>query len=725
MTLPASGKAAYDRVIGRRMRSISMATWLALAVLAVTVTALVAASVVSITVGDDIAENLSSGQLRGLASLKSDEVERYLSSLENRVRELAGGPELGAAAERFSTAYAQLGSEIDDLTAAEADVALAYRDVYGPTLEATLGVTIGWQNLLPTTARATYLQSEYVVLPELDPSEYRLVDDARDGTTWSETHRELHPRFLDITERLRLADLVIVDPSGLEVVYSAAKGLNFASSLDVGPHSGGALAALVRRVLGDPEAGSVAFADFSASIAHGGVPIAHFAAPVFVDGAVVGVLAFSVSSEELTEIMVIGPNGAGDGDIETSETYIVGRNGRMRSAARLFAEDPEAYLEQVAAAGTATESERTAMASTGTTAVFQSALSGDDVEVAFSGTEEAADRANFLGRAVRSTFENVDYEGVTWTVVSEVTVEEFDQPVADFRRSVLIAVTVFVIIVTFATVAWAGRAFLPLRAMSERLRKIHVGEELEGGAARGSGPREFADLAESIDQMLVALAGRQAELEAATEQRLDTVRSLLPPVIAERVEAGDVQVLDQIPQAGIVVLSIDGLGHTPGETEVEAHRAMLDRVLEVLDELATAHGLDRVKIVGDAYFAGCGLTQAFLDHAPRSVAFALDARSALREVADDIGHHIDVAAGIHVGPVTTGLSGSARLVYDLWGETVSTAHDLARSAATGEVLVSDQVRVRLPDDYTVVQRGEGTPPVWEVVGERVGQEAAP
>ena len=226
--------------------------------------------------------------------------------------------------------------------------------------------------------------------------------------------------------------------------------------------------------------------------------------------------------------------------------------------------------------------------------------------------------------------------------------------------------------------------------------------------------------------MLVSLHAREAELAAATEQRLDTLRSLLPPGIAQRVEAGDRQMLDQIPQAGIVVLIADDLGEMARIRDEEKRRGVLDRIVEELDSLAALHGLERVKIVGDAYVAGCGLTHPYLDPAPRSVAFALDARDAYREIGRDVAVSAHMSAGIHVGPVTLGLAGSTRLVYDAWGDTVATAHFLARTAPTDTILVSDEVKSLLPEGIAVTRwNEEGATPVWEVsIAHRMAEEVS-
>ena len=147
----------------------------------------------------------------------------------------------------------------------------------------------------------------------------------------------------------------------------------------------------------------------------------------------------------------------------------------------------------------------------------------------------------------------------------------------------------------------------------------------------------------------------------------------------------------------------------------------IDQLVDEVDGLAALHGLERIKLVGDMYFAGCGLSQPYLDHVPRSAAFALEARDAIRELSEGYLIHPEVGAGIDSGPVTVGLSGSSRLVYDAWGETTTAAHYLARLAKPGEILISETVKGLLPPDIAVSVRGE-QPPVWEITGHRVAED---
>ena len=218
-------------------------------------------------------------------------------------------------------------------------------------------------------AAAVYLQAAYIARSPLAIDEKRLLTDAEDGSSWTEVHKELHPLFRASADRLGFADLYLIEPENVMIVYSSNKRIDFATSLDNGPHSGTALANLVRRVASSGEAGVVNGVDFTTYTPGFDNPTAFAATPLFDGDTLVGVLAVSLSGDTIDEIMT---RDWRDGRLgETGEIFLVGSDARMRSDSRAFLEDPEAYLARVEEIGSATAEERNQMATLGTTVLFQ------------------------------------------------------------------------------------------------------------------------------------------------------------------------------------------------------------------------------------------------------------------------------------------------------------------------------------------------------------------
>ena len=288
----------------------------------------------------------------------------------------------------------------------------------------------------------------------------------------------------------------------------------------------------------------------------------------------------------------------------------------------------------------------------------------------------------------------------------------------------LLGAVVFVIVLTFATVAWANRTVRPVRIISDRLRLGHRQTVTIADELPPRSPLEFRGLARRFDAMNTALRTREDQVREAADERRQLLGRLLPVAVARRVEAGDRKVIDEVPRATLVVLVVEGLDQYARSAAGDAN-GRLGGVIDELDQIALHHGVERVKIIGDAYYGACGVTRPYLDQVPRTVAFAIDVRDAIRERGRDDGSELDVRIGVHTGPVSVGLIGSSRLVYDLWGSTVSEAHTLAATAAIGDILLSDPARERLPDhiDVTTAERVDGQNH-WRLVPRDVGEPAS-
>jgi class 3 adenylate cyclase len=701
------------------MRNVSVATRLAVAIVVVAVVSLITTTLVGVVTGDRLSDGLLEAQFKATRTSKADEIETYLDAIANQTAIVAASPMTTDAAQRFTAAYNELArTDPDDLEAHNEELLTFYRDEYVPALEAVRGEEIRIRDVAPATPAGLYLQGTFLAGADEFGVAPRAIDDPADGSAWSEVHRELHPAFRSILDDVGFGDLYLIDPETGAVVYSVLKAPDFATDLEVGPYSGSTLATLVDRIKRAPEKGAVIGADFARYAPGLDRPVGFLGSPVLDGDDLVGVLAVQLPADEINRIMTSDGDWVSQGLGKTGEAFLIGPDDRMRSDSRVYLEDPTAYFSAAEAADTLTPDEANGVAAAGTTIVYQRADTSS-IDSALASGESFVESTNYQGRDVFSTVQPINVAGLGWRLIVQVERAEVDQAFSNFRSNLIVSVALFVVVLTFLAVVWAGRVVHPIRRLSDRLRVEGGGGPPEVEAAskpKRPSVREFSQLGASVDQMLDSLAEREVALAAASTERLDVVRNLLPPEIVRRLEAGDRNVVDHVPNATVAALVVDGLGRLVDADSPTVARELLDRSVDTLDTLAEAHGLERVKLVGDTYFAVCGLNNPYLDHAPRAVAFVLDARDAIEELSAADPTRLDVSAGVHSGPVTAGLTGSTRLIYDLWGATVSTAHFLARSARPGEIIVSDETKMRLPPDIQVVARGENSalPTTWNV-----------
>ena len=307
-------------------------------------------------------------------------------------------------------------------------------------------------------------------------------------------------------------------------------------------------------------------------------------------------------------------------------------DGTTRSDPLGYVTDPEAFLDAAAAHGDLDADERATIDAHDTTVLT---LRASKSTVGHARTDDpAVERERSIdGREVFTSVSAVDNDDVDWFVVSELPVGAAQTDLDSFRNILIVGAALFILILTFVAVAWASRLMAPIRAISERLGhtgdRVGTGDTIEIAEAAdvlaSSGnvrtPTEFEELAVSFESMTANLREQHALVATARADRLALLRNMLPASVAQRIMAGDLQALDEVEHASVAVIVVTGLGDLVRIGSAHSDRSLVDRLHTELDDLADSYGLDRVKVVGDAYFAACGHDRPYIDHAPRAVQF--------------------------------------------------------------------------------------------------------
>ncbi len=110
----------------------------------------------------------------------------------------------------------------------------------------------------------------------------------------------------------------------------------------------------------------------------------------------------------------------------------------------------------------------------------------------------------------------------------------------------------------------------------------------------------------------------------------------------------------------------------------------LQRLNERFEEIVAAHGLEKIKTIGDALLATAGLLHRLDEPLLAAVRCGLDMIAA----AQSLEPYWGVRVGIHFGAVVAGVVGRRQFLFDLWGDTVNTAARVTRCADVNSVFLS-------------------------------------
>ena len=210
--------------------------------------------------------------------------------------------------------------------------------------------------------------------------------------------------------------------------------------------------------------------------------------------------------------------------------------------------------------------------------------------------------------------------------------------------------------------------------------------------------------------------GRQLEEE---RQRSDVLLSnILPLAIIEQLkESAGGRIAQSLDEVSVVFIDAVGSTEQASNATAEDFAEALDDLFRTMDGLATRHGLEKIKTMGDGYLAVAGAPVASSNTAGAAVAMALDIMSATGSVRWPSGEPVRVRGGIATGPAVAGVIGTWKIAYDVWGDTVNLASRLEEHCEPGQFLLAQATaslvedRFGLGPEQVVEIKGKGPTPV--------------
>ncbi len=181
--------------------------------------------------------------------------------------------------------------------------------------------------------------------------------------------------------------------------------------------------------------------------------------------------------------------------------------------------------------------------------------------------------------------------------------------------------------------------------------------------------------------------------------------NILPAEVAEELkEKGNTQA-KQYSDVSILFTDFVSFTQTAETLSPEKLVQELHECFTVFDNIIECNGLEKIKTIGDAYLAVCGLPVANPLHAQRTVQAALEIRDfiAQRKLKENV---FEIRIGVHTGSVVAGIVGVKKFAYDIWGDTVNTAARMESSSEAGKVNISETTYQIVKDDFTCKYRGK-------------------
>ena len=632
-------------------------------------------------------------QLTGIRAAKQYQIESYFKQMAGIVEILGTNETVANAMIEFRRGFASLNDDKLDVDCSR-QLSMHY-DKFVNDLSQNLDITPNPDLYYPNTSEACYLQFEYIVENPNPSGEKHLMENARDGSEYTKAHRRFHEYLTNVILQFGFYDVFLIDLERGDIVYTAYKETDFATNLYSGPYRESNLARLTRQLRQNSDIRKPQIIDFESYRPSYGAPAAFIGIPIVKNSQTLGALVLQLPVDEIDNIMTGNKNWKLDGLGDSGETYLVGEDYLMRSISRFYLEDTIGYKTALVELGV-DEKKVDLMYNLGTTIKHQRVRT-EAVESALSGKTETKIVNDYRGVPVLSAFSKLKIDGLNWAILSEIDLAEAEKPVEKFKKNVFIALCIIILLLTFFAMFLAGRFVKPIELLTDGVQGLRDGDFTT--RINLDSNDEFGALAESFNNMSSDIEKQQALIEKHAVENEKLLLNFIPESVAAKLQKGEETIADKYSNVSLIVVDVVGFSKlTTSRGALESVR-LLSELVDAFDACAQKHGVEKIKTIGDTYFAVCGMFSPRLDHAQRTLAFAREMRQLIGQININYELELTLHFGLHTGEILAGIIGHDKFTYDLFGQTVNDTFDLKEHGIDNSILVSNDFYKKLKDLY--------------------------
>ena len=203
--------------------------------------------------------------------------------------------------------------------------------------------------------------------------------------------------------------------------------------------------------------------------------------------------------------------------------------------------------------------------------------------------------------------------------------------------------------------------------------------------------KENERLEEIVRQRTAEAEFQKAEANLERAKADELLHAILPEKIAQELKDGVHSIGQDFEDATVLFSDIVNFTKTSSGHSAKEIVDALNELFTRFDIRAQKCGVEKIKTIGDAYMATCGVPEPNKDHVAIMVNFAKGMLEDLAEYNKSAKIQFNIRIGLNSGPVTAGIIGRTKFIYDVWGDTVNVASRMETAANAGGIRVSQSV----------------------------------
>ena len=200
------------------------------------------------------------------------------------------------------------------------------------------------------------------------------------------------------------------------------------------------------------------------------------------------------------------------------------------------------------------------------------------------------------------------------------------------------------------------------------------------------------------------LKKRNIDLKMEEEKSEALLLNILPEKVMNELKEKGTSAPEQFNNVSILFTDIVNFTEASKNLEPEVLINELNDIFTTFDEIIDKNDCYRIKTIGDAYLAVCGLPVPDADHANKLLRCAKEFIEYLNNRNKTSAIKWQMRVGIHSGNVIAGIVGIKKYIYDVFGDAVNTASRMENISESMKINISEETYRLVKDNFNCVKR---------------------
>lgn len=195
------------------------------------------------------------------------------------------------------------------------------------------------------------------------------------------------------------------------------------------------------------------------------------------------------------------------------------------------------------------------------------------------------------------------------------------------------------------------------------------------------------------------------QLARETEKSDQLLFNILPRKVANELKHKGYSAPRNFDDVTILFADLVGFSRIAAETSPAMLIGELNEMFTGFDTIMQKNDCERLKTIGDAYLAVCGMPEENPRHASNMVRSAVEMIEFLDARNRESSLKWEIRIGVHTGDVVGGVVGVSKYIYDVFGDTVNCAARLEQHSTPMRINISDATKNLISDSFRCTSRG--------------------